>query len=388
MKILYCISNNGHGSGGHFHSLNQISSMVSKSNNIKIISIGSNPSPVIQNNVHFFKHIFLSTLTDLISFRREIQNVLSEFNPDVIHFFDTESLNYLLLVASLKKYKIVMNKCGGPNPLRKNWQVVDDLILFSKENYDFFAQNEHKDMALHLIPNRVSKVSMENYLGHPETKSKENYTFMRVSRLGGAYEKTFLDTLNLIEYLSAKYKVELIVVGRIQDQQRFNDLKENAENRNIQVTYITDERASIGASFLYLADFVVGTGRSLMEGLSGGKPCLVPAKNSEVPILLTENNFEGLFTTNFSERGEVKKDARDSNLDNIQNLIESIEMQGNLSNLSMKQFDTFFNIEKVSQLYTKVYQKKKARRIKSLLSNNLLYVLVSLKTLISRTTIN
>ena len=388
MKILYCISNDGQGSGGHFHSLNQISSMVSKSNNVKIISIGSNPSPVIQNNSHFFKHVFLSALHDLIIFRREIQNVISEFNPDVIHFFDTESLNYLLLVASLKKYKVVMNKCGGPSPLRKNWQVVDDLILFSKENYDYFAKNEHKDMALHLIPNRVSKVSKENYLGHPETKSKENYTFMRVSRLGGAYEKTFLDTLNLIEYLSAKYKVELIVVGRIQDQQRFNDLKVNAETRNIQVTYITDERASIGASFLYLADFVVGTGRSLMEGLSIGKPCLVPAKNSDVPILLTENNFEGLFSTNFSERGKVSEEVLLSNLSEIRKLMENIEVQSEFSSRSSTQFDALFNIENVADLYAKVYSKEKTKRSSSLRSNNLLYLIKTLKTLMTRTAIN
>ena len=75
----------------------------------------------------------------------------------------------MLLVNSLKKTPVVLNKCGGHNPLRHNWQYAQDMILFSKENYDFFKSidNLNPGMHLHLIPSRVKPVSDKNIHKHP-----------------------------------------------------------------------------------------------------------------------------------------------------------------------------------------------------------------------------
>lgn len=359
MKILFVIANYGQGSGGHYHSLNHISKALGKGVSVNILSIGSKESPLLIKNPFFTRHLYFSKLSQYFSFKNELSSFLNEVKPDVCHFFDTESLNSILLVNSLKKIPVVLNKCGGPNPMRNRWQFVNNLILFSKENFDFFQSRKHlyEKMNVHLIPSRVKSVTIDNNFNHPEKRENAVITFVRVSRLGGAYEKTLLDSFNLIENLvNDAFKVRLIVVGRIQDKGRFELLKNNAVERKLPVTFITDKRATQGASFLYLADFIIGTGRSLMEGLSANKPCLVPAQNSNLPVLLTKENFNSLFSTNFSERGVLNSGKEEAYV-LLKKSIKQKAVYKSLSEFSKEVFDSNFDIALAKTKYENVYHK-------------------------------
>jgi glycosyltransferase involved in cell wall biosynthesis len=380
MNILFLISNDGgNGVGGHYHSLNQLSLEVSKQHNVQIVVFGSATSPVLEDNPAFIKHIKVGTgLAGLIKANRELTKLRSGFTPDLIHCFDTQSLNRALLLPVYYNLPVVLNKCGGKNPLRSNYQHADAIVTFSIENRDWFTENRNYNKEdIFLIPNRVSRlIPLEPSL-RIEQKEADKITFVRISRLGGAYEKTLLDTFNLIEKLSEKYPVQLIVIGRIQDNDRFEKLVEAGREKNIPVKYITDERATKGSDFLYLADFVIGTGRSLMEATSLGLPTLTPAVNSNFPVLLNSSNLETFLRTNFSERNIADEVSLKNNLASLEELMNNGDKYKEAQAETLAIFNDYFGTDSILPKYNLVYNyaiKKSRTRIK-LIFKNLEYII-------------
>ncbi|HIB38453.1 glycosyltransferase family 4 protein [Mesonia sp.] len=375
MKILFVISSDGGNAvGGHYNSLDQVSREVSKIHEVKIVSFGTTISPLIAKNPNFARH-FQSKLNllPLLKQKDNFSKFVKNFQPDIIHVFDAEALNCILFLDLFSKIPIVLNKCGGPNPKRKNYFHADAIVVFSKENQAWYLQNpNYEENDIFLIPNRVRKLEPLAEDQRLEIKPINKTTFLRVSRLGGAYEKTLLDSYNLIEKINKKNPAELIVVGRVQNKSRFDMLKQEAVKRNIPVRFITDERASRGSDFLYLADFVIGTGRSFMEAASLSKPCLTPAKNADEPILVDKQNFEHFFKTNFSERNFSDQDSLENNISKIESAIENKEDYKRLSEESKLIFDEYFGTQKIQEKYNSVYQylqRKKLNRRKIILKN-------------------
>lgn len=379
MNILFLISNDGgNGVGGHYNSLNQVSIEMAKDHNVKILTLGSASSPVIMTNPYFEKHIKVGKgLKSVFKLNSELKSFVKNFRPDVVHCFDTHSLNRILPTSALSKFPVVLNKCGGKNPSGGNYQHADAIVVFSKENQDWFTKNKnYKNEDIFIIPNRVRKLDLIEENKRVEQKDPNKITFVRISRLGGAYEKTLLDTFNLIEELSKKYPVELIVIGRIQDKARFENLMKQASDRNLPVKYITDERAAKGSDFLYLADFVVGTGRSFMEATSLGIPSLTPVENANYPMLVNTENFDELFSTNFSERNKAQTKHVDKNLSNIEALIQDKTKYEAARKETLDLFTEFFGTGGIVTKYNAVYDyavKKGPNRF-ALIKKNLIYI--------------
>lgn len=378
MNVLLFIYCQGKASGGHYHSLDQLSKEIGKVVSLKIVSFGPVTSPVLLGNPYFKKHILFNNKKDLFLLNNSVKELVLEESTSLIHCFDTESLNWMLIMPSTFKIPIVLNKCGGPNPLRKNWQHADSIVLFSKENYNWFESNIHyHSNDYHLIPNRVTKLDLLPIEKRTFTKDTSRINFMRVSRLGGAYEKTLWDTLKMINVLKDKFPVHLYIVGRIQDEIRFSKFVEIINRDNLPVTIITDERASRGADFLYLADFVIGTGRSFMEALSLGIPSLTPAINMDWPVLVVKENFNQLFSSNFSERNVADTSSKIINENRIVKLL--LDKQSYL--LAQKEanllFQNYFCLKGVGTKYFDVYERvitKKSNRLK-LIIKNILYII-------------
>lgn len=379
MNILYFISSSGNASGGHYHSLNQISKEVGKGNNVRIITTGPETSPVLSENRFFLKHISIqNNFKSLFILNKELKQIIKNFNPDILHCFDTDSLNRLLILPAVFHYPIILNKCGGPNPRRSNYQHANEIIVFSAENYDWFKMNRHYNNGeIHLIANRVEELQFLPTNKRIEKKNNKIITFLRVTRIGGAYDKTLRDSFRMIEELMLHFPVQLIIVGRIQDQERYQWFYNEADNKKLPVQFITDKRASKGADFLYLADFVIGTGRSFMEALSLGIPTLTPAQNANWPIIVNERNFNDFFKTNFSERNKTDNKTIINNKDEIIRLIKSqsayYEAQESARTLFKKYFGTEHILTKYNDVYRLVLSKPKKRF--SLLLKNFPYIL-------------
>ena len=151
MKILYIISVYGHGNGGHFHSLDHISRVISNRHQIKIISIGPGSSKIIKSSPFFEGHISFYGY-NIIELRRNFNKLILRFKPDVLHFFDVACYNVWRVIFPLKKNKLVLSKCGGVN-IHK-FPFVRNLVLFSAENKNWFlSQKRFKKTNIALIPN-------------------------------------------------------------------------------------------------------------------------------------------------------------------------------------------------------------------------------------------
>jgi len=376
MNILFLISNDGgNGIGGHYTSLNQISREIAKEHNVKILTLGNTTSPIISSNPFFESHIKLGLgFINLFKLNSKLKNITKTFRPDVVHCFDTNSLNRILLLPALYNCPVVLNKCGGRNPLKSNYQHADVVVVFSKENHDWFLNNKRFNKNdIFLIPNRVRKLEYIDENHRKEKKNPNKITFVRITRLGGAYEKTLIDTYNLIDELRKKYQVELIVIGRIQNQFRFEALEQQAKDRKLPVRFITDERAQKGSDFLYLADFVIGTGRSFMEATSLGLLSLTPVENADYPIL---DNFNSFFYNNFSERNVADEKAINQNLTAIEQLIIDKDKRAKAKKEILDLFTEYFGTEGILVKYNAMYTfcvKKQTRRSK-LIKQNLMYI--------------
>lgn len=379
MNILFVISCEGQGAGGHYNSLNQVSLEMGKVHQVKIVLLGKGSSPVVVGNPFFDRQIVTEhSLLGFKSLKNSLENIFQDDAVDVIHCFDTGSLNRVLWSNFLPKTPIILNKCGGKNPLRSNYQHANAIVTFSQENQQWFQKNKHyTSNTIFLIPNRVRKLNLLPDEERKENASKEKVTFVRISRLGGAYETTLRQTYNLLDQLSRKIQVELFVIGKIQDKDRFNVLKAAGLNQKYTVQFITDERAFKGSDFLYLADFVVGTGRSFMEATSLGIPTLTPAQNTKTPILVTKANLENFLSTNFSERNIASEGSEVMTQEDIYKIINEVTYKEKVQEDTLEFFEEFFGTSKIVEKYNEVYEFAIRERLKrrNVIIKNITYLI-------------
>ncbi len=364
MKILFFISVHGHGRGGHFHSLNHISMKIGEEHDVKIISFGPGKSDIIESNPHFLRHINFKGL-DFFKLRKIIKQEARIFNPDIFHCFDVESYNIIRLIIPSNKNILVLNKCGGSNPI--HFPYVKNLILFSMENQEWFKkQSKFKNTNVHLIPNRVKSLQLDTDFV-PIEKNPEEFVFMRICRIGHTYKKSIQDSINLIlKLLEGNLKnVKLYLIGVVEDADVFEELINHILVKSGHLVILTESIFTNEASkMLYFADAVIGTGRGLMEAASLGKPLLAINKNGEIPILLNEMNFNDAFKTNFSERNVFPKLNDDENIKSIAQIIYDKESYLANSFFVTQSFEKYFSLEKAKEEYSVAYKQSKTSKRK------------------------
>lgn len=360
MKVIYFIFVSAGGKGGHFHSLNHITQEIGNKNpSIRIITIGRETSPILNHNPFFYKHLYFSK-TKFFSFYLKLYKEIKSFNPELLHFFDAHSYNVFFPISFFVKKYIVVNKCGGPNP--NNYPIVPNLILFSEENLRWFlSRKQYNNTNIKVIPNRVTKI---NIIEHPEyIKDSSVFTFIRICRIGKTYYNSILNGINLIKELTGRgIKVKLIIIGKVIDESEYNSLIKISDGLNVE--FIIDEDVTSEASnMLYLADAVIGTGRSAMESCSLGLPTLIPSKHYNFPILLTKSNFTNYFENNFTDRVSINDRDEQDVLTEITKLIFDKEYYNVISAFSIDVFYNYFDLEQASLLYLDFYQNLKPYKV-------------------------
>ena len=364
MRVLFFISVHGHGRGGHFHSLNHISNAIAQGHKVGIISIGAGSSPIIEKNPFFMAHIFYDFI-NYFTAQKEILKILRQFDPEIIHFFDTGSYNVFRFLNKKVDCKIVLNKCGGPNP--KVFPSVDNLIVFSQENYYWFHKNsKFKNSRIFLIPNRVASIRLDTEFNSIQ-KVPSNFNFVRICRIGPFHKKSIEDSISLVLNLHSRglKNVNLYVVGAIEDQQVLQEMQNLCKEFNNFVHFICAPKfTSEAVKMLYLADAVIGTGRSFMEAASLGLPLLTINSNDNFPTLIDSGNYDEAFRTNFSERNKFEKFDQKHNLKCIEMLVRDESYRKSLSDFSKLIFEKYFNDEQVLSKYTDVYNSAISSKVK------------------------
>lgn len=370
-KVLYIIySSSPTAGGGHFYSLKTISEELSDRINYKILNLGYvSASPLIDvNNAHYIN------LTNKNFFSRinKVFKFINEFDPDLIHAFDSMSLFIGRTYCLLKKKPVIYTQCGGANWRTKYLPDSDVQILFSKENLKHHLKYGNPNIPKYLIPNRASKISTDTHRVNQLIEKydlEDKFIILRISRFHSYYDLTFKQSLNLLKvYLKHNKNSVLIFIGKTQENGYVEKIKHLAEG--LPVIFITDETFTKNANQLInIADVMISTGRGVMEACSLNKKVFCPVKNSEVPIVLNKNTFDILFSNNFSERIELnEKYIKEQNLNAIAN---------DVKNETYTFFNNYFSIENVKGKYMEIYNIQKKRKLRVI--NYLLHAIIFFK---------
>lgn len=362
MKVLYLISTmEPHsGRGGHYYSLRTTAEEMSKKLDCAIVVIGKRESPVInQSKVKIYNLIYKKI--NIIKVIKDLKNIIDIERPQVIHSFDEDTFFFGSLISNILKKPYIHTKCGGPNS-RIAFPKVNNLILFSQEDVRFYQSSRRfKKTNLFFIPNRIREIPSD-ILRIKNIKlsvdCNESKTFLIISRLEEYKKNDILQAINLVKKLNSDgIKTKLIIIGALQDVNVSKEIKENMDNN---IYLFTDDKYAINASQLIdVADFVIGGGRSFMEAALKGKIMLCPLKNSNYPLLITEENFQNAFDQNFSSRLTIDNfDPEDNYKQIIQALIDE-EYADNVTSFIKSVSSEHFEISSQLNRYCKIYNEAK-----------------------------
>ncbi len=352
---MYLITTSGHGRGGHFYSLRTISEAIKAYTDIIIVNIGVRMSPVIEDAGLKSFHLNFNG-KNIFQVVKKIQRIINSENPTILHPFDIKALAIARIASYWNKIPLVFTKCGGPNP-QKYFPFVDNLILFSKENFDYFKKDlKFKKSTLYYLPNRIKHIEDDNEnIKEIKNLTKDRVVFMQIARIGLAYEGSILQSLTLIEKLVKDgFKVVLVLIGTIESFEVLNRLK--SVNGFESTIFFNDDRFTINASKnLNAADFVIGTGRGLMEAASKGKVLLTPMKRAVFPVLVDKKTADSFLYTNFSPRNYIKDFNENENYNQIQCLIKDKKEYLMYQRFVKKMFREHFDLKAIESRYMNLY---------------------------------
>jgi len=348
------------GRGGHYYSLRTTAEEMSKKLDCAIVVIGKIESPVInQSKVKIYNLIYKKI--NIIKVIKDLKNIIDIERPQVIHSFDEDTFFFGSLISNIVKKPYIHTKCGGPNS-RIAFPKVNNLILFSQEDVKFYQSSRRfKKTNLFFIPNRIREIPSD-FLRIKNIKlsvdCNESKIFLIISRLEEYKKNDILQAINLVKKLNSDgIKTKLIIIGALQDVNVGKKIKENMDNN---IYLFTDDKYAINASQLIdVADFVIGGGRSFMEAALKGKIMLCPLKNSNYPLLITEENFQSAFDQNFSSRLIIDNFDPDNNYKQIIQVLVDEEYADNVTSFIKSVSSEHFEISSQLNRYCKIYNEAK-----------------------------
>jgi len=355
---MFTIFTYGHGNGGHFYSLASTAKALASKCEVSIVNFGFGKSAVLENSGLKIINISNGNFGHLKTYRR-FRKVIKEENPQVLHSFCILSFFYVRIYCVFHPLKKILTKCGGPDP-KGYFPLADELILYSQENFKYFSGlRKFANSKKYYIPNRVSEpVTDRQRIDDLRSILKLNgneRVFLRIGRFHKHYEKTIYQSVNLVKELNKNnFPCILILLGSIQDTDLVKKL-EDTPDPNVRI--VTDGKFTANSSELIdIAEFIIGTGRSLMEASSKGKVLLTSNSNGYYPILVDKVNFKILSNTNFSPRN-LASGEKDGNFNSILEFLQNGSELDTYKYFSKTLFKDYFDISNVLNIYISLYSK-------------------------------
>lgn len=287
-NVLFMVYTMDTGLGGHIYSLKNISERLECE--FKILYFGYMPPKVELKNLTFVD-LNKNSIFDCIKI-----SCKEGKNTKVIHSFNEHSYFFSRISSLVNKSKLVLNKCGGKN--NKYYPKTKSLVVFSKENYDFFKSKGNGNV--YLIPNRVSSPTV---LPQSITIDKEKKNIICISRFSRKYKEKIEKSIHLLMFLNKKRNsTTLSIVGTIDDVSVFEQIRDSYGNIPNLFIYTEPVYTSNAQRHIPYFDLTISAGRSLMESFSYGVPAAIVTEDREYPTLINQKNFDTAFYYNFSER--------------------------------------------------------------------------------------
>lgn len=355
MNILYLIATFKHSRGGHYYSLRTISDAMSAHVNTIVFNIGLKENKILQSDLFSTIHVKFNGI-NYINVVRTILRQLGKNKPNVIHSFDNNTLAIARILSRIYRIPIIYTKCGGPNPKRL-FSFVKYMIVFQRENEEYIKRlPESKYLCLLLMPNRVGKIVDDiERIKKLTPRLGERTIFLRIARIGECHELSIEQSINLIKKLyDDGFPVRLLIIGYIEDLQIYTKLK--ALGSDEYVTFITEDYFTLnGNSLIDIADFVIGTGRGLMEAASKSKILLTSIRDEKIPVLVTRDNFYNLFYYNFSNRSHLDDYSDENNYSSIKEILKDNEKAQKQKQFSFECYQKYFSVQTIVPDYLKLY---------------------------------
>lgn len=367
-KIIYVIATFGHGQGGHFRDLREISADQSRTADCLIVNIGPKLSSVLEGgpvrleNIDTGSHSFFQVI-------QKLRAIAAVERPDIVNVYDMRVYVFARILKGRAPVPLIITKCGGGNP-RRFYPASDALVVFSRENQAYFSERRRQTNGpIFFCPNRVKAPIQDKDLIAEVTASVGIKTvgIILIGRLTEAYRATMLAAIDLNKRLNADGNAcHLFIIGVPESEDVVAQIESRADEH---ITLLTDTRYTQNAAkLLDLAEISISAGRGLMEAAALGKVLITTIGNASMPSLVSETTFEELFRTNFSPRNTLAESDEDARYDLIATAVKSSTARAAYSEQSRAFFKEYFDVNGVAELYDRFYDTVPQRRSMSLMS--------------------
>ena len=106
---------------------------------------------------------------------------------------------------------------------------------------------------------------------------------------------------------------------------------------------------------IQIADFVIGTGRSFMEGAYFRKVMLVAQNNERIPLLIDRETFKTALNVNLSDRTRYQNYSEEINLTKIIQCIKEEKLYKELAGFIKNKSEDHFEISSKTESYNEIY---------------------------------
>lgn len=360
MKIAFLITSinsKSGGLGGHYHSLMETASQISKYHDVIIINIGNKEAKTLQSsNIKIYEIIYPGFL--VLKTYKELKKILTCEKPDVLHAFDVLAYYWVRFFGRQLQTPYCLTKCGGVNP-KYYFPYTKNLVLFSNENFIFFKKKyKFHDTSLYLIPNRVrlfnDDIQRINEINRTLGRYKSSFKFLRICRIGTYYRNSIHQLINLVNQLrSDGLDCCAIFIGVVEDKWIFKEFKDL--KRDYLFFFTSESFTKNAKELINCSDAVLGTGRNFMEAMAKGKIMLCPLSNAIYPALVNSEIFQAAFDYNFSERLCLDNYKENENYYRIKEVVKNENIQKELYKFSKLSFEEFFDSKNIAVKYNEVY---------------------------------
>lgn len=338
--------------GGHHVSIKDLTNNFS-SNNINVDVINLKEDSVVLSPIGSHKvEVNLLNPNSILKFRY----YLKSGNYSAIFCFDELSTRYLLITIPDLLHKIVPVKPGYLNS--SSWtNACKFFINFSEENHLYYKSlPKYKKVVLKYIPNRVKPLKNkinDRSLGFIDSLNlkKNNKIILVPTRIDPNKKELIEKGINFYKFLNDK-EYYLVIAGLVNCELTYNWLQNITKEINNCKILTSNKITNNISEIFYSVDIIIAMGRTAMEAMSLNKFVCVPVKGKELPILITEKNFNILKYYNFTNRSVISKEDYKLNIE----LIKSFKHNLKFDNYQVTGilFSQFLDVNNAFEKYLKI----------------------------------
>ena len=365
--FISSVKNRNTGFGGHYRSLLSYYNHLMHHTEVSLMHYNELEASILDDKVENR----LDGVRGIIQFIKTSKSLVSHDIEVVISFADSLQSRVLRLLCWIYGKTYIQIMPGGGSRILPLF--FNSCIYFSNENLSNKTDFSRKKI---LLTNRIDGFECDKSLIGQLTQEypKHDINLLRISRIGIDYYKSFVVAINFHSYLqSIGIDVQTHLIGYIDSQivyDKLNNLIKHKEN----IYIITNETYTDDAKLLIdYYDVAIGIGRSFWETASKKLVVLGYSNNSELPIVINENNYESVRNYNFSERVRVDKSF---SIDNNISVITDDTIKENYIKFLYSKYRSDYSTSNLYSYIDKIVKQSSKDRI-ILIMPSLFFILIS-----------